>query len=115
MELNQAIGALGALAQETRLKAFRLLVCAGESGLAAGEISEQLDIPATTLSFHLKELTRSGLLVSQREGRSIRYWLHVEGMRQFLDYLSEDCCQGRPELCMPQKGRKVSRRIRARA
>jgi DNA-binding transcriptional ArsR family regulator len=101
MELSAAVLALSALAQETRLRAFRLIVRAGEDGLPAGRLAEELEVPANTLSFHLKELSRAGLVASQREGRSIRYSLHVDGMRDFLAFLSDDCCQGNPEVCRP--------------
>ena len=101
MEVKTAVIALTALAQESRLKIFRLLVQAGEDGLAAGEIAEELDIPAATLTFHLKELSHAGLVDSQREGRSIRYALRIEGIRDLLNYLLHDCCKGRPELCGP--------------
>jgi ArsR family transcriptional regulator, arsenate/arsenite/antimonite-responsive transcriptional repressor len=99
MEVKTAVNALTALAQETRLRIFRLLVQAGESGIAAGQISEKLDIPAATLTFHLKELSHAGLIDSHREGRSIRYPLRIEGIRDLLTYLLQDCCKGRPELC----------------
>ncbi|NNE42714.1 MAG: winged helix-turn-helix transcriptional regulator [Gemmatimonadetes bacterium] len=102
MEMNDALGTLAALAQETRLRAFRLLVCAGSDGLSAGEIAEELQVPPATLSFHLKELTRAGLVGARREGRSIRYALRAEGMQEFLRFLSEDCCEGHPDLCLPQ-------------
>ena len=99
MEINQAVAALLALAQESRLRIFRLLVPAGPDGLAAGYIAEQLDISPTTLSFHLKELLHAGLVESRREGRSIIYALRVDGMRDLLTFLVEDCCNGQPELC----------------
>jgi ArsR family transcriptional regulator, arsenate/arsenite/antimonite-responsive transcriptional repressor len=99
MEIKQAVTALTALAQESRLRVFRLLVLAGESGVAAGEIADRLDIPSATLTFHLKELSHAGLIESRREGRSIIYSLRVDGMRELLTFLSRDCCQGRPELC----------------
>lgn len=103
--MDAALVALGALAQETRLRVFRLLVRAGSGGLPAGRVAEILDVLPATLSFHLKELTRAGLVEARREGRSIRYALRVEGMREFLTFLSEDCCQGRPELCgAPDRG-----------
>ena len=101
MEVKTAVTALTALAQESRLRIFRLLVQAGETGLAAGEIGEELDIPAATLTFHLKELSHAGLIDSEREGRSIRYALRIEGIRDLLNYLLHDCCKGRPELCGP--------------
>jgi ArsR family transcriptional regulator len=101
MKLTQAVAALAALAQESRLRVFRLLVPAGEAGVAAGEIAQRLGIPAATLTFHLKELSHAGLIESRREGRSIIYALRVAGMRELLTFLSEDCCQGSPELCHP--------------
>jgi ArsR family transcriptional regulator, arsenate/arsenite/antimonite-responsive transcriptional repressor len=100
MELRQAVAALTALAQETRLRIFRLLVPCGETGVPAGEIAEQLDIPSATLTFHLKELVNAGLIESRREGRSIIYSLHVKGMQQLMTFLAKDCCQGQPELCV---------------
>ena len=114
MEVKTAVTALTALAQESRLRIFRLLVQAGETGLAAGEIGEELDIPAATLTFHLKELSHAGLIDSQREGRSIRYALRVEGIRDLLNYLLHDCCKGRPELCgaggcAPKRKRSVGK------
>ncbi len=96
MELNDAIGALGALAQETRLMAFRLLVRAGPAGVPAGEIARALDIPAATMSFHLAHLARAGLISPRRDGRSIIYAADFTGMRGLIDYLSEDCCAGWP-------------------
>ena len=105
MEVSTAVITLGALAQETRLKAFRLLVCSGVEGMTAGELAEELGIPPTTLSFHLKELAHAGLIDFERQGRSIRYALVVESMQEFLRFLSEDCCQGRPELCLPARKR----------
>jgi ArsR family transcriptional regulator len=101
MEANSAIRVFAALAQGTRLSVFRLLVRAGDEGLSAGEIAEALSVPATTLSFHLKELSQAGLVEARREGRSIRYVLRAEQMREFLGFLTEDCCQGHPELCLP--------------
>jgi DNA-binding transcriptional ArsR family regulator len=101
MEVKTAVTVLTALAQETRLRIFRLLVQAGPEGIAAGDIAEELDIPAATLTFHLKELSHAGLIESEREGRSIRYKLRIEGIRDLLNYLLHDCCKGRPELCGP--------------
>jgi DNA-binding transcriptional ArsR family regulator len=99
MEIKQAVTSLAALAQESRLQIFRLLVPAGTAGIPAGEIAEQLKIPPATATFHLKELTHAGLIESRREGRSIIYSLRVEGMRELLTFLAKDCCQGQPELC----------------
>jgi DNA-binding transcriptional ArsR family regulator len=99
METKQAVLALTALAQESRLRLFRLLVPAGEEGLAAGEIAERLGIAPASLTFHLKELCHAGLIESERDGRSIRYSLCVGKMSELIRFLTEDCCQGRPELC----------------
>ena len=99
MELKNALGALSALAQETRLEVFRLLVEAGSEGLSAGEIAESLSAQPATLSFHLKELATAGLIDRERRGRSIRYAVNADGMRGLTDFLTRDCCDGRPELC----------------
>ncbi len=101
MKISQAVKALAALAQESRLEAFRLLVRAGTDGLPAGKIAEKLDVPSATLSFHLKELAVAGLVQQRREGRSIIYSLNVKSMQSLLSFLVEDCCQGQPELCEP--------------
>lgn len=99
MELITAANALSALAQPSRLEVFRLLVRCGEQGICAGDISKQLDIPKPTLSFHLKELNQAKLVDSERNGRSIIYRLNVTGMKDLMTFLTEDCCQGHPELC----------------
>lgn len=99
MDEKQIVAALAALAQEHRLRIFRLLVAHGPSGMPAGEIADRIGIGATNMSFHLKELDRAGLLRATRQGRFIRYAVHVDGMRELLTYLTEQCCQGRPELC----------------
>ncbi|MEZ5300864.1 MAG: helix-turn-helix domain-containing protein [Verrucomicrobiales bacterium] len=99
MESKDAVAALAALAQEARLAVFRLLVVAGEDGMGAGAIADQLGIPKATLSFHLKELTHAGLIDAERQGRAIIYRLRVGGIRGLLGFLLEDCCQGRAELC----------------
>lgn len=101
MKIKQAVKALAALAQETRLSVFRALVEAGEEGLSAGELSEQLQVPAATLSFHLKELTATELISQSRAGRSLIYSLRPDVMNELMQFLLEDCCQGRPELCQP--------------
>jgi ArsR family transcriptional regulator len=101
MEINDAVTSLSALAQPSRLGVFRLLVKTGEAGLCAGEIAQRLDLPKTTLSFHLKELAQAQLVEAQRDGRSIVYRVRVEGIRELMGYLTEDCCQGRPDLCLP--------------
>ncbi len=99
MEIEEASNALSALAQISRLELFRLLVEAGEEGMPAGQISTELNIPKPTLSFHLKELSSSGMIISQRHGRSITYKIDIDGVRDLMDFLTQDCCQGRPELC----------------
>ena len=101
MEVNQAVKALGALALESRLRVFRLLVRAGLEGLAAGDIAQQLAVPANTMSTHLAVLSRAGLIVSRKEGRSVIYAVDLEGTRKLLSFLVEDCCGGKPEICRP--------------
>jgi ArsR family transcriptional regulator, arsenate/arsenite/antimonite-responsive transcriptional repressor len=99
MKDKAAIMMLSALAQEHRIRMFRMLVKAGPSGMASSEIADAAGIGPTGASFHLKELVQSGLLISTRQGRFIRYSIHVEAMRRLLTYLTEDCCMGQPELC----------------
>lgn len=94
-----AVQALSALANEHRLRIFRTLVAVGPNGLRAGELARRLGIGATSLSFHLKELDRAGLLIATRQGRYIVYAVGIDGIRELLSFLTEDCCQGRPELC----------------
>lgn len=101
MDMNAAIKALGALAQESRLAAFRLLVRAGDEGLPAGEIARALGIPHNTLSTHLATLAHGGLVSSRREGRSVIYSVDFDGTRSLLAFLLEDCCRGAPEVCNP--------------
>jgi ArsR family transcriptional regulator, arsenate/arsenite/antimonite-responsive transcriptional repressor len=100
MKSTDAIEALAALAQETRLSLFRLLVERGPQGLAAGEIGGKLRIPAPTLSFHLAQLARAGLVSSRREGRSIIYAADFGGMNELIAYLTENCCGGKA-VCAP--------------
>lgn len=101
MELNDAVGALSALAQESRLKVFRLLVRAGPSGLAAGDIAKKLHVPRNTMSAHLAILARARLVASRKQGRSVIYAVDIEGTREMLSFLIEDCCRGKPHLCAP--------------
>jgi ArsR family transcriptional regulator, arsenate/arsenite/antimonite-responsive transcriptional repressor len=89
---------LAALAQESRLRVFRRLAACDQE-LSAGALAEQLELPANTLSFHLKELAAVGLIQARREGRSILYSLKPDGVRDLIGYLCDDCCGGRPELC----------------
>ena len=101
MELNIATQALGALSQESRLRAFRLLVRSGTDGMPAGEIARELEVPHNTLSSHLAILVNAGLIRSRRESRSIIYSIDFDGTRALLSFLMEDCCRGNPELCVP--------------
>jgi ArsR family transcriptional regulator, arsenate/arsenite/antimonite-responsive transcriptional repressor len=100
MEIKTAVLALGALAQETRLTIFRLLVEAGPEGLAAGRIGETLKVPGATLSFHLKELARTGLVSSKQEKQFIYYAVDFERMAELMTYLTQNCCQGMPQECL---------------
>ena len=99
METIRALEALSALAQETRLKVYRLLVEAGPRGLPAGRIGEELDLPPATLSFHLAHLARAGLAKSRQEGRFVIYSADFENMNALVGYLTENCCGGRS--CAP--------------
>ncbi len=96
METKAVIIALAALAQETRLAIFRLLVQQGPEGLAAGKIGEALELAPATLSFHLKELSRAGLLDARQEGRSIIYSTNFAAMNGVVGFLTENCCGGEP-------------------
>lgn len=104
MESSAAVGALAALAQETRLRIFRLLVEVGLDGLPAGEIGKRLDLPLATLSFHLSTLRQSGLIEFRRASRRLIYRANFEVMNALLAYLTEDCCGGRPEVCVVSVG-----------
>jgi len=93
METKEAVEALGAMAQETRLTALRLLVQAGPAGLPAGEIARRLEVPAPTLSFHLRALLHAGLVSASRDGRSLYYAADYARLRGLVSFLSENCCQ----------------------
>lgn len=99
MKESEAVTALAALGHPHRLRLFRLLVVAGPSGVPAGEIAEELGVAPTALTFHLKELEAAGLISSVRNGRFLLYSLKVDAMRELLEFLTEECCKGRPELC----------------
>jgi DNA-binding transcriptional ArsR family regulator len=101
MELDTAVKRLSALAQDSRLAVFRLLVKAGRDGLAAGEIARTLEVAPNTLSAQLSVLANAGLVASRRDGRSIIYAADYDRMGELLVYLMEDCCQGHPEVCAP--------------
>ena len=99
METKSAVKLLSSIAQEARLDVFRLLVQAGSDGLAAGVIGEKLQIPPSTLSFHLKELSISGLVKSRQVSRFIYYSANYEEMNGLLAYLTENCCAGNAACC----------------
>lgn len=96
MDTRTAIAALGALAQESRLATYRLLVQAGPAGMAASRIAETLGIPASSLSFHLKELSHAGLIAPRQEGRFLIYAAQFGTMNALLAFLTENCCGGNP-------------------
>ena len=110
MKIEAAVQSLAALAQDSRLAVFRLLVQAGPEGLAAGEIAERLGIPASTLSFHMKALSHAGLVESRQESRFVYYSANFEAMNALLAYLSDNCCGGRP--CGPAASPVRPRSIR---
>lgn len=92
MKEPQAIATLGALAQETRLQLFRLLVTCGPAGMSAGNIAERLATPPSSLSFHLQQLTHAGLITQRRLGRNLIYSAEYDAMNELLAYLTENCC-----------------------
>jgi DNA-binding transcriptional ArsR family regulator len=101
MKTTEAVAALAALAQDTRLAVYRLLVQQGPSGLAAGEIASRLDLAPATLSFHLKELAHAGLATSRQDGRFIYYAASFEKMNALLAFLTENCCAADCGPCAP--------------
>jgi DNA-binding transcriptional ArsR family regulator len=101
MKSSKAVQALGALAQDSRLAAYRLLVQAGSDGLAVGEISRRLKVPAPTLTSHLNVLRRAGLVRDEREGRVIRCRADYTQMNALLEFLTENCCAGDSGACAP--------------
>lgn len=102
MNTADAVPALAAIAQEHRLAIYRLLVQAGPEGMAAGAIADKLELPASSLSFHLAHLNRARLIVQRRESRSLIYSADFERMNALVSFLTENCCGGRPEICAPQ-------------
>ena len=99
MEITSAVTALSALAHESRLSVFRLLVEAGPEGLPAGQISERLGVPPSSLSFHLKELNHAGLVGSEQRSRFVIYSANFAAMNSLVAFLTENCCGG--EFCAP--------------
>ncbi|WP_371223859.1 ArsR/SmtB family transcription factor [Roseovarius sp. 2305UL8-3] len=101
MDKPNALTAFAALSQDTRLDAFRLLIRAGENGMAAGDIATALKARQNTMSTNLSVLHSAGLIRSKRQGRSIRYYADLKGIRGLLSFLMEDCCGGQPDKCQP--------------
>ncbi len=101
MESTAAISALAALAQSTRLDAFRLLITHEPEGLPAGDVARSLGVPHNTLSTHLGVLEHAGLISSERRSRSIIYRADLRRVQDLVGFLLKDCCQGRPEVCAP--------------
>jgi DNA-binding transcriptional ArsR family regulator len=115
MEKSNAIAALAALAQESRLEAYRLLVHAGPEGLPAGEVAARIGLPPNTLTFHFDRLRQAGLITVRREGRSMIYAAHYDTMNALLGYLTENCCKGTAgddcasQSCAPSPSRKKAK------
>lgn len=103
MDAAEAVEALAALAQPTRLAIFRLLVACGPEGMAAGRISEQLQVAPATLSFHFRSLSHAGLVESRQDGRFIYYAANFAAMNDMVAYLTENCCGGDASICQPSR------------
>ena len=103
MKNADAVASLAALAQDSRLDVFRLLVEAGPEGMPAGHIAASLKLPPSALTFHLDRLREAGLIAVRRDGRSMIYAAQLAAMNALVAYLTDHCCQGRPELCAPQR------------
>ena len=101
MDAKKAQAAFTALAQSTRLKAFRKLIAAHPDGLSAGEIAQACKVPHNTMSTHLAALTRAGLIAVARAGRNMNYRADIAGFHALIGFLTDDCCNGRPEICAP--------------
>src|SRR5215472_9480044 len=112
MKKDQAVLALAALAQDNRLDVFRLLVQAGPDGMPAGRVAEALGLAPNALSFHLDRLRDAGLVTVRRDGRSMIYAARYETMNALIAYLTENCCRGRPEQCLPETTGKSPRKAR---
>lgn len=112
MESEEAVLALEALAQGSRLGIFRLLVSAGPEGMPAGKIAEKMELPNATLSFHLAQLKNAGLIGCERQSRSLIYSADFEAMTSLLGFLTDNCCQGKVAQCIPVSGSCRSTRKR---
>jgi ArsR family transcriptional regulator, arsenate/arsenite/antimonite-responsive transcriptional repressor len=108
MKKLDALAALAALSQDNRLDVFRLLVEAGRDGMPAGSVAEALKLAPNTLTFHFDRLRDAGLVTVRREGRSMIYSARYETMNALIAYLTENCCRGRADQCMPIKGEKAA-------
>jgi DNA-binding transcriptional ArsR family regulator len=115
MESQEAVVALEALAQDSRLGIFRLLVEAGREGLPAGRIAERMRLPGPTLSFHLAQLKRAGLISCRREGTSLIYSAEFDAMNSLVGFMTENCCGGDAAQCMPVRKPVPSKRKRRAA
>ena len=114
MESEQAILALAALAQSTRMSVFKLLVKYEPEGLAAGDIARMIAVPQNTMSAHLAILARAGLVTSERKSRSIIYRANLAALQALTSFMVEDCCGGRADLCAPVASCKPARGKRAK-
>jgi len=112
---SSAVTAFGALAQETRLAIYRLLVETGPNGLPAGTIADAVGVPAPTISFHLAQLRGAGLIIQRRESRSLIYSADVAKMNALISFLSDNCCGGNPGLCAPKSKERPNERSRRKA
>ena len=114
MEISAAVAALAALAQESRLDVYRLLVQAGLEGMPAGRVAHALGLAPNTLTFHFDRLRQAGLVTVRREGRSMIYAARYDTMNALVAYLTENCCGGAPEKCAPVAVCKPTRSKRAK-
>lgn len=101
MDINKATDSFAALGQPTRLRALRILIKTGSSGILAGDLADLMEVRQNTMSTNLAVMLQAGLVRNEREGRAIRYFADFEGLRDILAFLMEDCCGGNPELCQP--------------
>lgn len=114
MKKHDAVAVLAALAQDNRLDVFRLLIEAGPEGMAAGHIAASLKLPPSALTFHLDRLREADLVSVRRDGRSMIYAARFDTMNTLIAYLTDHCCQSRPELCAPGAAKTARRREKVR-